>query len=99
MPQPDLDYAEIRYRLQNHGVFRFFRKDSAAFIIAFLLEAFKKHHRSDLPQGELASELSAFIALVKLETGETMQAQDPQRYLDEWADEGILEKVLCLRLG
>lgn len=92
MPQPELDYAEIRYRLQNHGVFRFFRKDSAAFIIAFLLEAFKKRHRSDVPQGELASGLSAFIALVNLESGETMQAQDPERYLDEWADEGILRR-------
>jgi len=92
MPQQDLDYAEIRYRLQNHGVFRFFRKDSAAFIIAFLLESFKKRHRSDVPQGELAQELSAFIALVNLETGDSLQSQDPQRYLDEWADEGILRK-------
>lgn len=92
MTGSELDYAEIRYRLQNHGVFRIFRKDRAAFIIAFLLESFKKRHRSDIPQGELAAELSSFMSFVRMESGEEDSGQGPQRLLDEWADEGILRK-------
>jgi hypothetical protein len=92
MTNTDLDYGEIQYRLQNHVVFRLFRKDRAALIISFLLEAFKKRHRSDIPQGELAAELAGHLAWVRMETSSEEPAPNPQRLLDEWADDGILRK-------
>ena len=92
MARTDLDYSEIRYRLQNHIVFRIFRKDTAAFVIAFLLDAFKSRHRSDIPQGDLVAELSSFMTFVRMETGEDDSGSSPQRLLDEWADDGILRK-------
>ncbi len=92
MKDGELSYTEIRYRFQSHGVFRFLRKERAAFLIAFLIEAYKRRHRSDIPQGELVGQLAAFAEAVRIESGEEAPAIEPQRNLDEWADEGILRK-------
>jgi hypothetical protein len=88
----DLDYLEIEYRLQNHLVFRIFRKEKAALVIAFLLESFKKRHRADIPQSELSAELASFLTWLKIGTGNEDAQPSPQRLLDEWADDGILRK-------
>ncbi len=65
-----LDYQEIRYRLQNHAVFRLLRKERVAFILAFLISAFKTPQRSDIPESELATELSSYIDMLRLTVGE-----------------------------
>jgi len=93
----ELDYREIRYRLEQHGTFKLFRKERAALMLAFFVEAVKKGHRSDIPRSALVSELSAFRDYLSLTVGEESAAKDPDTksaaaLLDEWADDGFLRK-------
>ncbi len=88
----ELDYRDIRYRLEQHGTFRLFRKERAAMMLAFFVEAFKKGHRSDIPRSALMSELSAFCEYLSLTVGEEAETKSPAALLDEWADDGFLRK-------
>ncbi len=88
----ELDYREIRYRLEHHGAFRLFRKERAALMISFFVEAFKKRNRSDIPRNALVSELSAFCDYLSLTVGEDAETRPSAALLDEWADEGFLRK-------
>lgn len=88
----ELDFREIRYRLENHGTFKLFRKERAALMLAFFLEAFKKGHRSDIPRSALVSELSAFCDYLALVVGEDAETRSAATLLDEWADDGFLRK-------
>jgi hypothetical protein len=79
MAASQLDYQEIRYRLQNHAVFRLLRKERVAFILAFLISAFKTRQRSDIPESELVTELTSYIDMVRLTSllrGETPSSSD-----------------------
>ena len=53
-----------------------FRKDRAAMMLAFFVEAFKKGHRSGIPRRELISELSAFRDCLSLIVGDDAAAKD-----------------------
>lgn len=88
----ELDYREVRYRLENHGTFKLFRKERAAMMLAFFVEAFKKGHRSDIPRSSLMSELSAFCEYLALTVGEEPETKSAAALLDEWADDGFLRK-------
>lgn len=83
-----LDYQEIRYRLQNHAVFRLLRKERAAFILAFLISAFKTRQRSDIPESELVTELSSYIDMLRLTVGEGELTLDARASLEDWANTG-----------
>ena len=83
-----LDLQEIRYRIQSHVVFRFLHKDRAAFILSFLISAFKSRQRSDIPESELLSELSAFNDMVRLSAGDAEAISDARQSLDDWANDG-----------
>jgi hypothetical protein len=65
-----LGFQEIRYRIQSHAVLRLLRKDRAAFILTFLISAFNSRQRSDIPESELLSELSAFSDILRLAAGD-----------------------------
>lgn len=93
----ELDFNEIRYRLERCGTFKLFRKERAAMMLAFFVGAFKKGHRSDIGRSALASELSAFRDYLSLTVGDDAAAKDPDSknaaaLLDEWADDGFLRK-------
>ncbi len=90
--EAQLDYHEIRYRLETHAVFRIFRKESAAFMLGFFHDQFKKRHRADIGQAELTAELSAYTAFVRMAEGDDEPRREPNAYLDEWANEGFLRK-------
>jgi len=90
--ETQLDYHEIRYRLETHAVFRILRKDSAAFMLGFFHDQFKKRHRADIGQAELTAELSAYAAFVRMSEGDDEPRREPGAYLDEWANEGFLRK-------
>lgn len=88
----ELDYQEIRYRLETYPVFKVLRKESAAFMLGFFHDQFKRRHRADIGQTELASSLAAFREIVRMSEGGEVQPREPQAYLDEWANEGFLRK-------
>ena len=88
----DLDYQEIRYRLENYAVFKILRKESAAFMLGFFHDQFKRRHRADIPQSELVAALGAFQEFARIGAGEAFAPRDPQAYLDEWANDGFLRK-------
>ena len=88
----DLDYHEIRYRLETYPVFRILRKESAAIMLGFLFDQFKRHHRSDIGQGELSAALGAYQEYLRMSEGESLAPRDAIAYLDEWANEGFLRK-------
>lgn len=88
----DLDFHEIRYRLENYPVFRILRKESAAFMLGFLFDQFKKRHLSDIGQGDLAAALGAYQVYLRMTEKEEPASREPLAYLDEWANEGFLRK-------
>lgn len=88
----DIDYREIRYRLENYAVFRIFRKESAAFMLGFFHEQFKRRRRSDVPQSEFVAALGTFQEFMRLGGEEGAPAREPEAYLAEWANEGFLRK-------
>lgn len=88
----ELDFHEIRYRIENHGTFKLFRKERAALMLSFFVEAFKKSNRSNLPRSMLAFELSTFRDYITLTQGENPDPKPSAELLDEWADEGFLRK-------
>ena len=92
-----LDFQEIRYRLQNHSVFRLLRKDRVAFILAFLIFAFKTRQRSDIPEYELVTELSSYVDMLRLTTGEGELTLDARAALEDWANDGILRRFYVPR--
>jgi hypothetical protein len=92
----EFDYQEIRYRLENYGVFRILRKERAAFMLGFLQDQFKRRHRADIGQAELTAALGAFQEFVRLGEGKEAPPREPQAYLDEWANEGYLRKYYPL---
>ncbi|MBE3118987.1 MAG: DUF3375 family protein, partial [Candidatus Atribacteria bacterium] len=92
-----LDYQEIRYRLQNHTVFRLLRKERVAFILAFLVSAFKTRQRSDIPESELVTELSSYIDMLRLTVGEGELTLDARASLEDWANDGILRRFYVPR--
>jgi hypothetical protein len=94
--QNELDYHEIRYRLENYAVFRILRKESAAFMLGFFQDQFKRRHRADIGQTELAAALGAYQEFVRMSEGEEAQPREPAAYLDEWANEGFLRKYYPL---
>ena len=55
--KPELDYQEIRYRLEGYTVFRILRKDSAAFMLGFFHDQWKRRQRADIGQAELVAAL------------------------------------------
>ena len=79
----DLDYHEIRYRLETYPVFRILRKESAAIMLGFLFDQFKRRHRSDIGQGELSSALGAYQEYLRMSEGESLAPRDAIAYLDE----------------
>jgi hypothetical protein len=87
-----LDYHEIKYRLENNAVFKILRKPSAAFMLGFFFEQFKKRHRADIGQAELVGELSAYSEFVRMADGDDEPRREPSAYLDEWANDGFLRK-------
>lgn len=88
----ELEYHEISYRLESYPVFKVLRKESAAFMLGFFHDQFKRRHRADIGQTELASSLAAFREIVRMSEGGEAQPREPQAYLDEWANEGFLRK-------
>jgi hypothetical protein len=62
----ELDYSEIKYRLETHAVFRIFRKESAAFMLGFLYDQFKRRHRADIGQSELSSALVSYAEFLRM---------------------------------
>jgi Protein of unknown function (DUF3375). len=88
----ELDYHEIRYRLDNYAVFTILRKDNAAFMLGFLHDQFKGRHKADIGQAELVRALEAFQEFVRISEGELFAPRPPQAYLDEWANDGFLRK-------
>jgi len=92
MDASEFDYREIKYRLESYGVFRILRKESAAFMLGFFQEVFKRGHAGERPQSELASSLAAFQEFARMEEGEAFVPRDTRAYLDEWANEGFLRK-------
>ena len=76
-----LDYHEIQFRLETHAVFRILRKESAAFMLGFFHDQFKKRHRADIGQSELATELSAFAEFVRMSEGGDEPKREPNAYL------------------
>ena len=96
MMENELDYHEIRYRLESYAVFRILRKESAAFMLGFFHDQFKRRHRADIGQAELAAALSAYQEFIRMNEGEATPPRDPPAYLDEWANEGFLRKYYPL---
>jgi Protein of unknown function (DUF3375) len=92
-----LDYQEIRYRLQHHAVFRLLRKERVAFILAFLISAFKTRQRSDIPESELITQLSSYIDMLRLTVGEADLTVDARASLEDWANDGILRRFYIPR--
>ncbi|MFH2114210.1 MAG: DUF3375 family protein, partial [Spirochaetota bacterium] len=90
--EDQLDYHEIKYRLESNGVFRILRKDSAAFMLGFLLDQFKRRHQVDIGQAELCDELSAYADFIRMAEGGEDPKREPASYLDEWANDGFLRK-------
>jgi len=88
----DLDYSEIRYRLKNYSVFKILRKESAAFMLGFFHDQWKRRHRAEIAQSDLVSALASYQEFVRLGEGESFAPREPQAYLDEWANEGFLRK-------
>ena len=88
----DLNYPEIRYRLENYAVFKILRKESAAFMLGFFYDQWKRRHRADIGQSELVAALGAYQEFVRLGEGEAFAPRESQAYLDEWANEGFLRK-------
>ncbi len=87
-----LDCQEIRYRLQNHAVFRLLRKERVAFVLAFLISAFKTRQRCDIPESELVTVLSSYIDMLRLTVGEGELTLDARASLEDWANDGILRR-------
>ena len=92
----DLDYHEIRYRLESYAVFRILRKESAAFMLGFFHDQFKRRHRADIGQAELSAALGAYQEFVRMSEGEEAQPRESSAYLDEWSNEGFLRKYYPL---
>ncbi len=88
----ELDYQEIRYRLESYAVFRILRKVGAAFMLAFFHDQWKRAHRAEIGQAELVGALGAFREFVRMSEGEDAFDREPASYLDEWANEGFLRK-------
>lgn len=88
----DLDFHEIRYRLENYPVFRILRKESAAFMLSFLYDQFKRRHGVDIGQSNLATALGAYQEYLRMAEDEVPALREPLAYLDEWANEGFLRK-------
>jgi hypothetical protein len=92
--ETQLDYHEIKYRLESNTVFRILRKPSAAFMLGFFLEQFKKRHRADIGQAELVGELSAYSEFVRMADGDGEPRREPTAYLDEWANDGFFVSII-----
>jgi flagellar motility protein MotE (MotC chaperone) len=90
--EDQLDYHEIKYRLETNGVFRILRKDRAAFMLGFLHDQFKRRHQVDIGQSRLCDELSAYADFIRLAEGGEDPKREPTSYLDEWANDGFLRK-------
>ena len=89
MAASQLDYREIRYRLQSHAVFRLFRKERVAFILSFLIFAFKTRQRSDIPESELVTELTSYIDMVSRSCS--------QGILHKGAESGAAPRLLVIQ--
>lgn len=55
-----MDIASINDLRSNNAAWILLRKSNAAYILSFLIDAFKTRSRTEIPSGQLAAELTAF---------------------------------------
>lgn len=82
-----MDYHALEALRRQHPAWRLLRVDHAAFIIAFLHDAFTKPNRRTLSQQELIGRLDDYLYGLRAELGEEAFPRSAGEYLGDWADD------------
>ena len=82
----DMDHDEIAYELSHAPSLKLLQKDTAALIISFLYQAFKRSHRVAIPYGEVLTQLDDI--LLDLNTDQPGHyPRSAHEYLKTWSDD------------
>lgn len=82
-----MDYPALEALRRQHPAWRLLRVDHAAFIIAFLHDAFTKPNRRTLSQQELIGRLDDYLYGLRAEMGDDAFPRSAADYLGDWADD------------
>jgi Protein of unknown function (DUF3375) len=84
----------IKNLLTESPIFRLLKKDTAAFIIAFLHHAFKLEHTPPIKNQDLIQKLAAFMEMHDLTEGAMMDETllKAKKYIEQWCNEAFLRQ-------
>lgn len=82
-----MDYHTLDALRRRHPAWHLLTADHAAFIIAFLYEAFTKPNRRTLAHSELIAQLDDYLYSVRSEVGESAFPRSANDYVNHWADD------------